>query len=1096
MSGVTIENGVVNISGVGIYNQGTLTVSNSILSGNAAPIFGGGIYNDRTGTLTVIDSTLSGNWAGYPFCNLGQAVGGGIYNSGAATVIHSTLSGNYTVSCQAVTDYGGGIYNAGGTLTVIDSVLSGNVAGTFNPGFTGTGGIGGAIYNNGPLTLINSTLSSNSGGVGGGIWNASTATVSNSTLFGNYGTEYTLQFGIINTQTGTLTVSNSTLSGNNGGIDNFGTLILKATLLAGQTGGNGNCVGTITSDGYNLDDDGTCGLNQTGDQSTVSTAASFLGPLQNNGGPTQTIALLPGSTAIDAIPVNACTDASGNPVTTDQRGVTRPQGAGCDIGAFEAAAPMPAANVCPNGQSTPAPCSYAITLNYYIPSGTTLGSNPVQVVTQGAASLDFTLASTTCGGLTGPANCSVNVTFAPLAPGVRMGAVSLTDSSANPVASHQIYGIGQGPAVAFAPGTQTAVGSGWNQPYGGVAVDAAGDVFVSDAGSNNQVVEIRAGGGAQTTVGSGLNVPSGVAVDGAGDVFIADVRNNRVVEVPAGCTSATCQTTVGSGLNNPFGVAVDAAGNVFISDSGNNRVVKVPAGCTSATCQTTVGSGLNAPFGVAVDGAGDVFIADNGNSRVVEVPAGCTSATCQTMVGSGLSHPTGVAVDAAGSVFIADFSQSSVVEVPAGCTTAACQTTVGSGLNGPTAVTVEWSRRCLHRRYRQRPGGGGEPHAAALVDLREYGCGPNQQRQPAVGRHAKHWQPTFACCQPRPGLHRTELHSGGGFRHARRLRCRLLRRATGAGSHLQCQHQLRAADGGQSSHQHRCLHRQRAQRQSVRQPGHQPARRRHAGAANHRIHPAAHRDGADLCHTGGYRNFQLAGNLNLLYPECVLCYRHHRAISDGGTCTIVATQPGNATYQAAPPVTQSTTVMPAPQTITFTRFPASQLQGTSLTLSATASSKLPVTFASLTPSICNVLGNAATLAHPGTCTIQASQSGNAVYAAAPPVSQSLAVVAAFTITPTPSSETVYRGDIAAFVLELQAASGFTGNVTLSCSGGPSGSSCVSLPMTVPFKNGKALAISGIFFPKSTAPGTYIVTFTSTSGSITDTATATFIVKAH
>jgi hypothetical protein len=105
-------------------------------------------------------------------------------------------------------------------------------------------------------------------------------------------------------------------------------------------------------------------------------------------------------------------------------------------------------------------------------------------------------------------------------------------------------------------------------------------------------------------------------------------------------------------------------------------------------------------------------------------------------------------------------------------------------------------------------------------------------------------------------------------------------------------------------------------------------------------------------------------------------------------------------------------------------------------------------------------------------------------------------VAAFTITPTPSSETVYRGDIAAFVLELQAASGFTGNVTLSCSGGPSGSSCVSLPMTVPFKNGKALAISGIFFPKSTAPGTYIVTFTSTSGSITDTATATFIVKAH
>ena len=78
------------------------------------------------------------------------------------------------------------------------------------------------------------------------------------------------------------------------------------------------------------------------------------------------------------------------------------------------------------------------------------------------------------------------------------------------------------------------------------------------------MVEVPAGGGAQTTVGSGLNIRCGVAVDGAGDVFIADTCNSRVVEVPAG---GGAQTTVGSGLNHPYGVAVDGAGDVFIADS-------------------------------------------------------------------------------------------------------------------------------------------------------------------------------------------------------------------------------------------------------------------------------------------------------------------------------------------------------------------------------------------------------------------------------------------------------------------------------------------------------------------------------------------------
>jgi len=342
-------------------------------------------------------------------------------------------------------------------------------------------------------------------------------------------------------------------------------------------------------------------------------------------------------------------------------------------------------NVCPAGQTAPAPCNATLTLNYNVAATTTFGTT--KVVTQGAPNLDFTLASgSTCTSIvTAGSACTVNVTFAPRAPGERMGAVQLVDSSGNLLATTMIHGIGQGPAIAFGPGTQTTVGSGLSYPYG-AAVDAAGDVFIADY-NNSRVVEVPAGGGPQITVGSGLILPTDGAVDGTGDVFIADGFNNEVVEVPAGCTSPNCQTTVGSGLSRPYGVGVDGAGDVFIADGYINEVVEVPAGCASPDCQTTVGNGLNQPDGVAVDGGGDVFIVDNGNNRIVEVPAGGGPQT--TVWATGLSGPSSVAVDAAGDVFIADGNSNRVVEVPTGCGTPSCQITVASGLRAPSGVAVD-----------------------------------------------------------------------------------------------------------------------------------------------------------------------------------------------------------------------------------------------------------------------------------------------------------------------------------------------------------------------------------------------------------------------
>ncbi|MBI4498413.1 MAG: hypothetical protein HY689_10985, partial [Chloroflexi bacterium] len=309
ISGVTIRKGnAASNNGGGIYSSGMLTVSQSTISGNSAA-YGGGISN--TGDLTASQGTISGNSASY---------GGGIYNTGTLTVSQSTVSGN-----SAATFTGGGISNLG-SLTVSQSTVSGNSAGTD----------AGGIYNGGNLTVNNSTVSGNSAGAdAGGIYNNDgTATVSNSTISGNVAVSY--GGGIKNDRP--ITVVNSTLYANSAaqgaGIisDHLrASAAFSGTIVAGSIGGP-NCSGTITSNGYNLSSDATCSLAGAGD---LENTDPLLGPLQDNGGPTQTHALLVGSPAIDAVPTANCTDADGNPLTVDQREAARPQGTACDIGAFE-----------------------------------------------------------------------------------------------------------------------------------------------------------------------------------------------------------------------------------------------------------------------------------------------------------------------------------------------------------------------------------------------------------------------------------------------------------------------------------------------------------------------------------------------------------------------------------------------------------------------------------------------------------------------------------------------------------------------------------------------------------------------------------------
>jgi sugar lactone lactonase YvrE len=136
-----------------------------------------------------------------------------------------------------------------------------------------------------------------------------------------------------------------------------------------------------------------------------------------------------------------------------------------------------------------------------------------------------------------------------------------------------------------------------------------------------------------------------------------------------------------------------------------------------------------------------------------------------------------------------------------------------------------------------------------------------------------------------------------------------------------------------------------------------------------------------------------------------------------GTCTIQAIQPGNSEYSAATPVSQSFTVAYASQTITFAIVAASQVAGTTLTLSASATSGLAVTFASSTPAVCSVSGNVASLLAAGTCTIQANQPGNSEYSAATAISQSFPVAYA---SQTISFPTIAAGQVAGTTLNLSA----------------------------------------------------------------------------
>jgi len=292
LSNLILIDGLGSSSGGAVYNNsGDVTITKCQLESNntTAAGYGGALYNDNDGTMDVNRSTFTNN--------TGKR-GGAIWNFGSLTVNNSTFENN------SAEQRGGGIYNnlnADG-LTIENSTFTGNTTTVYG---------GGAVYNEAQVqaTVTNSTFYGNSaGGSGGGIYSYSLTynVITNSTFFDNGGS----------------------ISGEGGGLHIMGTLFMYNTIIANSTGGY-DCWWNFTDSPISIRN---LIMNNAPSPNSCGTPYLTTGPmlqsLANYGGYTETMALITGSPAINAGDAVHCPD-------TDQRGLTRPQGSECDIGAYE-----------------------------------------------------------------------------------------------------------------------------------------------------------------------------------------------------------------------------------------------------------------------------------------------------------------------------------------------------------------------------------------------------------------------------------------------------------------------------------------------------------------------------------------------------------------------------------------------------------------------------------------------------------------------------------------------------------------------------------------------------------------------------------------
>jgi hypothetical protein len=566
-----------------------------------------------------------------------------------------------------------------------------------------------------------------------------------------------------------------------------------------------------------------------------------------------------------------------------------------------------------------------------------------------------------------------------------------------------------------------AISAELNSP-GAVALDGTGNIYVADTNNSlvrkvdvNGMMTTFAGGGsvcanATDNVGDGcpatgaqLAAPTGLAVDTLGYVYIADSGNARVRKVDL---NGMITTFAGNGtpgyvgdsgaatsaeLQNPAGLAFDSVGNLYIADSGNNVIRKVD---TSGTIATVAGNGtagysgdglaatqaqLNQPRGVAVDSAGNMYIADTNNDFLRKVDAGGVITTVAGNGSNGVSCPFGtdiigdgcpatsafvqpwsVAVNGAGNLYLPDYGNNRIRKVDVTTTALPFASTAVGSTSGdsPRAVTVE--------NVGNMPLDAVAPGLAFTV--------PSFSQVVGSG---------------------TPPDCNSSFVLAPGADCNISISFTPtvagilSGSFVLTDNNLNVPNATQTI--------------SLNVTAVQATQTITFGAI------AAQTVGTLLILSASATSGLAVTFTSASPTTCTVSGTTATFIASGG-CTIEADQAGNSAYAAATQVQQSFTVYSEAQTITFGAI-AAQTVGTPLTLSASATSGLAVTFTSASPTTCTVSGTTATFIASGVCSIEANQAGNSAYAAAYQVLQNFAV--------NGEAQTITFGAIAAQTLDTQ-----------------------------------------------------------------------------
>jgi sugar lactone lactonase YvrE len=563
--------------------------------------------------------------------------------------------------------------------------------------------------------------------------------------------------------------------------------------------------------------------------------------------------------------------------------------------------------------------------------------------------------------------------------------------------------------------------------------DGSGDplatAFFSGTGVRTQAAYFP---GTATQLGTQLSAPSGVAVDGAGNLFIADTGNDRVVMLPWTGSGFGSQSVLPiAGISSPMGLAIDGAGDLYIASSGNDRVFRVPKSLAGFGTPSRVGTGLDGPMGVAIDSSGLLYIADTLNARVDKLAWTGNGFGTEQEIGDVHRSPIGLAVDSVGDVYFADPYQNQLAVVDWPTILEKPQHWVPmEGVSFDAALAVDGNGNLFIL----------DSGNNRVVMLPWTGSGFGPQETVATGFNAPLGMTIdshgvlYVADSGNNRVVRIDFSTPGGLSFA----------TTSVGS--------TSADSAKTA--------------MVQNLGNQPMQL--TSVAYPADFPEA-AGGATLC----AENTTLAAGqwcgIAVDFTPLSAGAPLMEAVSIGGNLL------GAGQSQQAIPVSGSSVARRAQQ-ISFASVPGVVYGAAPVSLSATASSGLPVTFTVLSgPGALAYGGQTLRVTGVGTVVVQATQAGNGQFQAAAAATVSIAVSpATLTVTPTNrnatygSISTAFSYTITGFVLRDSVANSVTGQAALTCSA--SSTSAVG-NYTITASQGTLAASNYIF---AFAPGTLTV----------------------